>query len=167
MFRFVCVFIVSSCTLFMLPEYAHAKTITVTISAVTDGDSLRAGPLRLRLFGIDAPEIDQSCQDSAGVDYACGVRAQKRMTELAPIGATLRCLHLDTDRYKRLIVRCNNENGDIAQQLVLDGLAIAYRYYSKRYVSSEMAAKAAKKGMWNGVFQDPYDYRKNRRKIQN
>ena len=40
--------------------------LKVEVTAVTDGDSLRAGDLRLRLFGIDAPEIQQVCQSADG-----------------------------------------------------------------------------------------------------
>jgi endonuclease YncB( thermonuclease family) len=39
---------------------------------VTDGDSLRRGEQRIRLFGIDASELDQECLDATGRSYACG-----------------------------------------------------------------------------------------------
>lgn len=32
----------------------------------TDGDTIRVGEARIRLFGIDAPEIAQMCQDAQG-----------------------------------------------------------------------------------------------------
>ena len=137
--------------------------LRVEVTAVTDGDSLRAGDLRLRLFGIDAPEIKQVCQSADGRDYACGIMARDGMRALAPIGAQLNCTHLDTDRYKRLIVSCHNADGDIAEQLIADGLAIAYRYYSKKYVPAETKARARGLGLWAGTFQDPYEFRKSNR----
>ena len=36
--------------------------LQVSITAISDGDSLRAGKLRLRLHGIDAPEKNSSVQ---------------------------------------------------------------------------------------------------------
>ena len=113
------------CLLLWASPANAGRFLTVIITDVTDGDSLRAGKLRLRLFGIDAPEIQQKCQDATSKTYACGVRAKIRMQELAPIGATLICEHLDTDRYKRLIVACKTSKGDIAEKLVADGLALA------------------------------------------
>ena len=156
------------CTWFMLglinlPAAAATKTLEVQVSAVTDGDSLRAGAMRLRLFGIDAPELAQKCQSAEGHDYACGIVARDRMRELVPIGTDLQCTHLDTDRYKRLVVSCKNENGDIAEQLIAEGLAIAYRYYSHRYVPAELYARENRLGIWAGSFQEPYEFRRAQR----
>ena len=151
------------CLLLWVSPANAGRFLTVIITDVTDGDSLRAGKLRLRLFGIDAPEIQQKCQDATSKTYACGVRAKIRMQELAPIGATLICEHLDTDRYKRLIVACKTSKGDIAEQLVADGLALAYRHYSERYVPAEMAAKQAQIGLWAGRFVAPWTYRQQSR----
>ena len=38
----------------------------VSITHISDGDSLRSGKLRIRLFGIDAPEKTQHCTDANG-----------------------------------------------------------------------------------------------------
>ena len=43
-----------------LPE-DFAISGSVTITSISDGDSLRSGKLRIRLFGIDAPEKKQQC----------------------------------------------------------------------------------------------------------
>ena len=45
---------------------------------VIDGDSLEVAGVRIRLFGIDAPERDQDCQDGNGKSYACGYAANAR-----------------------------------------------------------------------------------------
>ena len=39
-----------------------------------DGDSLHVGDKEVRLFGIDAPEFDQTCQRASG-DWSCGAAA--------------------------------------------------------------------------------------------
>ena len=151
------------CSLYLAPAIANTE-MTVQISDITDGDSLRAGSLRLRLFGIDAPELQQTCQSAEGEDYACGIVARNRMRDIVPIGTYLRCTHMDTDRYKRLIVACANQKGDIAEQLIAEGFAIAHRYYSKRYVPAELHARKNRLGLWAGTFQDPYEYRRAQRK---
>ena len=37
-----------------------------------DGDSLRLGTDRIRLVGIDAPELTQVCWDASGAEWPCG-----------------------------------------------------------------------------------------------
>ena len=45
--------------------------------------------------------------------------------------------------------------------MVINGWAIAYRYYSKDYIEVENIAKRKKVGIWQGSFQEPYLFRKN------
>ena len=44
--------------------------------------------------------------------------------------------------------------------MVLNGWAIAYRYYSMDYVEEEEEAKQEKRGIWIGNFVEPYLFRK-------
>ena len=62
----------------------------------TDGDSLRMGDKRIRLFGIDAPESSQKCR-LQGDDWACGRAARKALERLVK-GRTLACTVRDMDR---------------------------------------------------------------------
>jgi hypothetical protein len=39
--------------------------------------------------------------------------------------------------------------------MVAEGWAIAYRHYSRDYVATENVARAARKGLWNGTFENP------------
>ena len=45
--------------------------------------------------------------------------------------------------------------------MVRNGHAVAYRKYSKKFVSQEIFAKKEKLGLWSGTFMMPWDYRKN------
>jgi len=139
------------------PPFSLAGDITVT--KVSDGDSLRSGRLKIRLFGIDAPELKQDCADPAGRRWACGRAARDRLAELA--AAPLQCELVDVDRYGRLVMRCLSDGTDIAEALVAQGLALAYRRYSKDYVPAEEAARNARAGIWNGDFLAPWDWRRS------
>jgi endonuclease YncB( thermonuclease family) len=44
--------------------------------------------------------------------------------------------------------------------MVREGWALAYREYSTDYVPQEQEARAAKRGLWNETFIDPWDWRK-------
>ena len=71
----------------------------VHITKVSDGDSLRSGNLRIRLFGIDAPELKQQCADQNGVLWGCGVAAQRQLNRLIDTNKDLQCSLRDVDRY--------------------------------------------------------------------
>ena len=130
-----------------------------TITKITDGDSLRAGDIRIRLHGIDAPEIRQSCHNPA--PYKCGEFARDYLIQALGEQATLRCQHIDTDRYERLIMRCYYRGIDINAAIVRAGWAVAYKRYSNDYVADEAEARAAKRGLWAGTFQQPEKWRRN------
>lgn len=132
---------------------------TVTIDGIIDGDTLRSGKARLRLFGIDAPEIRQACIDANMTPYDCGKQARDRMASIVPVGTKLTCDY-HHNNWDRLVVACKNGDRDIAEQLVAEGLAIAYRKYSDNYVPAEDIARKAKRGLWAGEFDAPWDYRR-------
>ena len=130
----------------------------ITVTKVSDGDSLRSGQLKIRLHGIDAPELKQDCADASGRRWPCGAAARERLVELT--SAPLKCDLVDVDRYGRLIMRCLSGDADIAETLVLQGLALAYRRYSTDYVRAEEAARRKRAGVWKGEFMAPWEWRR-------
>jgi endonuclease YncB( thermonuclease family) len=125
---------------------------------VLDGDSLDFNGLRVRLFGIDAFERDQTCQRDDGSRYDCGQLAREALV-IAIAHNPVSCTRKDVDRYGRMVAVCRTKDGDLAARLVLDGSAIAYRQYSTDYVDEEESAKRARRGAWGGSFEAPWDYR--------
>ena len=65
------------------------------------------------------------------------------------------------DRYKRYLATCYKEKVNLNKWMVRNGYAVAYRKYSKKFVSQEIFAKKEKLGIWSGTFIMPWDYRKN------
>ena len=72
----------------------------------------------------------------------------------------IECITQGKDRYNRFIGICYKDNLDLNSEMVLNGWAIAYRYYSKDYIEEEEEAKQEKKGIWIGDFEEPYLFRK-------
>ena len=132
----------------------------VEVTRVVDGDSLRSGPLKIRLHGIDAPERKQTCKTDGGDDWPCGSAATSAMGEIIGAASRLACNLVDVDRYGRLIMRCHAGDTDISEALVSRGLALAYRRYSSDYVAAEEQAARQKRGMWQGRFDAPWKWRK-------
>ncbi|MBX3554821.1 thermonuclease family protein [Chelatococcus sp.] len=119
-----------------------------------DGDSLRLGARELRLAGIDAPELHQSCEHEAGF-YPCGREAQNYLNRLlarAPITCTIR----ENDRYGRGLALCRQGEMDVNAELVREGQAIAYG----RFDAEERQARASRRGVWAGRFERPADWRR-------
>jgi len=122
------------------PQTAHAVEAQVSGAVrVIDGDTFDISGTRVRLFGIDAPEGDQTCLDTEKRALRCGdwVTGQVRASFE---GAQARCSRVDTDRYGRMVARCRVAGQDVGQTLVASGLAFAYAQYSRDYVETEGAA---------------------------
>lgn len=127
------------------------------LAVAGDGDSLTVNGERVRLFGIDAPEFDQTCT-KAGQSWACGSASAEQLKRLVT-GRTVRCLRAGTDQYERTLARCTVGETDINRHMVATGYAVAFRRYSSDYVAAENSAKAARRGMWAGSFEMPADIR--------
>lgn len=147
----------------LLPAFfvpAQAETISGA-ARVIDGDTLAVAGERVRLDGIDAPETRQTCT-SQGRNWACGKASTQAMRHL--IGQNpVRCKISSRDKYGRAIGACFAAGRDLQRQLVQQGLALAYRKYSTRYVADEDAARAERVGLWSGQFTAPWRWRKQKR----
>ena len=122
-----------------------------------DGDSLMVGQTEVRLFGIDAPEWDQTCKRNFK-DWSCGQAAAEQLRKLVT-GRQVSCSAVDIDEHGRTVARCTVDSVDVNRSMVALGYATAYRHYSLDYVSAEESAKANKRGLWSSNFQLPSDYR--------
>ena len=126
-----------------------------------DGDSLNIGATRIRLHGIDAVELAQHCKDAAGQDHACGAEAQRALEDLVR-NRVVRCDERHgVDQYGRIAAVCTADGIDLNAAMVDAGYAVAYRQHSLAYVPNEDRTKAAKKGLWAGSFQMPWDWRRH------
>jgi len=157
--------------LFAYPQMGMSETTqtfdlsgSVVVTRVSDGDSLRSGKLKIRLFGIDAPEIKQQCKDANGNGWPCGKAAQQALQKIVDSADALTCKLHDVDRYGRLIMQCFAGDTDIGATLVGNGLALAYRDYSTAYVGAETNAANAKLGIWRGSFMPPWEWRREWRR---
>lgn len=139
---------------------------------VIDGDTLVLDGERIRLHGIDAPELRQTCDTARGEPWACGRWARDRLSALIGAGS-VQCETVDTDRYGRSVARCwasaGAQTGELGTslnaQMVALGAATAYRRYSHDYIATEDAARREARGVWGQGgrgFLDPAQYRRAR-----
>lgn len=138
------------------PE-SSAQSVFAGLGHAKDGDSLMVGEREVRLFGIDAPEWDQTCK-RGGRDWACGQDAAEELAKLVT-GRDVSCVAVNTDQFGRTVARCTANGVDVNRAMVASGYAVAYRHYSTAYVSAEESAKVNRRGLWAGSFEMPGDYR--------
>ena len=67
---------------------------------VTDGDTIRIGETRIRLEGIDAPELSQRCTRADGSGWQCGAAARAALIQKVG-NQSVRYEMSGTDRYDR------------------------------------------------------------------
>ncbi len=161
------------CSIFFILTYKDVKSEEINeISGnaqIIDGDTIKINSKKIRLHGIDAPEFEQMCKKpyltiiffTFTKDYPCGkISTQKLQKKIN--NKVITCKILDIDRYKRLIGECYKRNLNLNSWLVSNGYAVAYKKYSKKYISNEINAKNEKKGIWQGKFEMPWEFRRKK-----
>ena len=147
--------------------YSEIKFISSNIEEViiTDGDSLKIGKEKIRLSGIDAPEMKQICYDENDSPYACGHVTKKKLEYFikgSPY-SKIYCYYSERDKYNRILGECmlgETSSVNINNEMVFWGHAVAYLRYSKKYLKAQENAMQWKNGLWRGKFDMPEEWRK-------
>ena len=163
--------VISICLIFFFLTYHDVKSQEVKIisgvAKVIDGDTIRIDKKKIRLFGIDAPEIKQKCQRpwltfsflTFNKNYPCGEISKLKLKNHIN-NKFITCKSSGKDRYKRFIAECFKDKRNINSWMVRNGHAVAYKRYSKKYLAYENIAKDDKQGLWSGTFEMPWEWRK-------
>lgn len=147
-----------------VPGQASAEFFTGTVSLVYDGDTITLQAeftiKKIRLAGIDAPELNQP----NGIESRDALR-QDILNQQVTVDATKQ------DRYGRSVGKVLLNNEDINLKQVRRGLAWVYTNYFKElsvedqelYMAAEKAANDEKIGLWQEKQPvAPWTYRKNK-----
>jgi endonuclease YncB( thermonuclease family) len=129
------------------------------LASVADGDTIRIFNTRIRLLDIDAPELDQTCEDAQGKSWACGEAASTELHKHLR-GHIVTCQPHGRDYYQRALATCSLPDGsNINGWLVLQGWAVMANR-ALVYQTEENEARRAKRGIWRGTFMEPREWRK-------
>jgi len=120
------------------------ETLQVRVVGVHDGDTLTAltddkRELKVRLHGIDAPELGQP--------YG---QASKRALSDLVFGKHVTLHTTGTDRYKRTLARVTAGDIEVDALMIATGHAWHYTRYDRTAAleAAERNARAAKRGLW-------------------
>lgn len=139
-----------------------AKEHIVGTARALDGDTIMvtdaAGKKhRVRLWGIDAPEMDSP--DGSGWASRAALDALLEEGE-----NSVDCEHIDTDKYKRPVGHCRTTQGvrlGLSVETVRSGWAVEHRLYSDRpgmediaawIALGEIEARKARRGRWKFIY---------------
>jgi endonuclease YncB( thermonuclease family) len=126
---------------------------------VLDGDALTVAGVPIRVWGIDAPEWRQRCRGNDGRRYRCGRLAFRALANRLRF-ASVSCVPRTRDKFGRVVATCFEGSDDIARWMVLRGLALDWpRYSAGAYAPAENEARGAERGLWQGAFMRPWDWR--------
>lgn len=138
---------------------APKETPISGMAYVRDGDGIHIGEVKFRMWGIDAPELDQTCRTAQGDIVACGEISRAALEEL--IGNTPVTCYPDGMTYDRLLAVCRRSDGaDLSAAMVRLGFAFAYREYSLDYAAHEEQARIEGRYLWQLEVVSPADWRK-------
>jgi micrococcal nuclease len=146
----------------LLPVCSHSsiRTIEGTVMSVSDGDTFKletpeGTKVKVRLYGIDAPEKKQPFGDASFDALKSKILGQKVTVDV-----------VTTDRYKRTVGIVSLNGRCINTEMIREGWAWAYTEYLKRpyaseYINAEKEARDKGLGLWKQRNpQPPWEYRK-------
>lgn len=138
---------------------APAQQSIIGQAFAIDGDTLVIEGKKLRMVGIDAPELHQKCTRH-GQNWACGYDSAAYLQKLVAEDVTV-CHFTEIDKYKRPLVTCESRGQDINLAMVKSGMATAYHRYhpAAEIVAAEESAKRAHAGLWQSNFIQPERFR--------
>ena len=146
------------------PPVARARPEQVEGAArVIDGDTLLVAGTRVNLYGIQAPEIRQTCLRDV-IQYDCGVRAMVHLVRLT-MGRTVRCQRQESGGDSRLFGECvADDTGEtLSAQMVRDGWALPDLDTGDAHREAMRLARSEHIGVWVGRFVLPWAWRRGER----
>lgn len=150
-------------SLISLVACADPALTVVGRASIIDGDTLEIQDQRIRLWGVDAPESRQICNQPSGA-YRCGQTAANQLDQWIA-GRPVSCVEDSRDRYRRMVARCEVGGEDVGAWLVRRGYAVRYpEYAGAAYMVQEVAARRDRAGVWSGAFDYPWDWRRAQRR---
>jgi len=128
------------------------KGFSIRITTISDGDTVEGVPegdkraIRIRIFGIDAPERGEPFSQQA-----------RTSTRILLLDQHARAIGKDVDRYGRLVAILHVGGVDASESLLKAGLACHYTAYSsdRALASAEAEARQARRGFWASSARRP------------
>jgi endonuclease YncB( thermonuclease family) len=144
----------------------HPRSIHVTVVKVSDGDTVQGETpegtkLKIRLYGIDAPEVAHGKIPGQPMGKESLIVLKNKV-----LNKNVKIDLLDVDRHRRIVALLWMGSRNINLEMVKEGYAEAYREYLKdphrlSFMEAEREARTAKKGIWAlATYERPSAFKK-------
>ena len=128
---------------------------------VVDGDTFHINGQKIRIWGIDAVELHQTCLKSGQV-YECGKSARLYLQSVIGRDVPVCGSKPKSPKETRTVALCKVEGKDIGREMVKSGWALDSKHFSKgEYSAEDRDARENRRGIWSGEFENPYIWRKS------
>ncbi len=143
--------------LFLIVAGAAIAGVFKGEARVIDGDEIELAGKRVRLYGIEAPELGQTCW-YRNKEFPCGHSARRNLW-LNVKDQRLTCREKSVVDGVVVALCFDAKGRDVAGDLVRNGWARALPKQVEVYIKAEAEAKRQKLGLWNFRFTKPWDWR--------
>ncbi len=161
---------VTACALWLMHgNLASAQEWFFASPRVVDGDTLvfpstDAGAITAHLDGIDAVEDKQRCDagERESAEWSCGLTARLYLMRTLEQRGFLRCrIVCERDSGIPTVYCLMRGGGSLSYEMVSEGLALALPDAERSLQQAEAEARAARRGIWQGSFAAPWDWRRD------
>ena len=134
---------------------------TTGYARVITGSLIQVNGMTVKLFGIAAPDLGQTCANKYGAGYRCGREAAIWLQNWLD-NREVTCYILGQVVNNRATGACfvDNNKYDVAAAVTNAGWAVAYTTNTSIYVPYEQQAAQNLRGLWQGEFYKPWDWAK-------
>lgn len=171
------VFITNHWNQIQAPTEQANNLLGPAIANAIDGETLFMRGTEVKLFGIDAMEDDQVCQDATGADYPCGRRATQALQSLVKEQMVI-CLPFFSIGERRVVANCEVvwdsasipvspiefmeefRPTNLSRLMVAEGHAVAIGIGARFLDTDQNEAQRLRQGIWQGSFQPPSAWRR-------
>lgn len=151
--------VVALAALVLVSAAAQAAADVSGVAKILDGNTLVIGSTKIRLMRIYAPETDQVCLNAKNIRWNCGIEARDQLAAHIS-GREITCTSSGVDAYRRTLAACSLAGEDLNGWMVEQGWALPYFQHSFTYVRAEENARTQQRGLWQGAFIAPWDWRR-------
>lgn len=145
-----------------IPAQAQDAAPSSGPAIVLDGSHLEVAGRRFKLYGIDAPDVDETCENAEHKEYPCGVEAREALVKLVE-RQTVTCQPRGPNQINEMLATCTLGGTDLSGAMIDAGWAIADRTRTLSYEETEEKARTTKHGLWQGRFIPPANWRAGER----